>query len=69
MVSKKTLKEYDFNSIEDYFNMTIESKFNGQLSQAKEQFKKMDKGQKLEFIEFVRLSAPDHYDFFMQNIF
>lgn len=69
MVSRRTLKEYGFTSLDDYFNMTLDSKINGQFSQAKEQFRKMDKGQKLEFIEFVRINAPDHYDFFMQNIF
>jgi hypothetical protein len=68
MISKTTLKQYDFNSLDDYFNMTLESKINGNFSQAENQFKKMDKIQKIEFIEFVRVNEPSEYTFFLKLI-
>jgi hypothetical protein len=67
MVGKNTLKYYELNSMQDYYDMTIESYINGNRNQALEQFKKMNKKQKLEFIEFVRLNYPDNYNFFMAN--
>jgi len=33
MISKKTLKDYDFKSIEDYFNHIVDSLINGQHNQ------------------------------------
>ena len=68
MVSKKILKQYNFDSLDDYFNMTLESKINGNFSQAKNQFKKMDKIQKIKFIEFVRVNEPSEYSFFLNLI-
>ena len=68
MISKTTLKQYDFNSLDDYFNMTLESKINGNFSQAENQFKKMDKGQKIEFIEFVHINEPSQFSFFLNLI-
>ena len=68
MVGKKTLKDYELTSLDDYFNMTLNSRIYGQLKQAKNQFKKMDKGQKIEFLEFVRINAPEEYNFFINLI-
>ena len=40
---KKLLKEYDFNSDMDYFEMIVESFINGQYTQAIDQFKALPK--------------------------
>lgn len=67
MVSKKLLKEYEFSNIEEYFDMVLESRINGQFKQAVNQFKKMSTSQKLDFVEYVRNNSPADYDFFMRN--
>ena len=47
MISKKTLKEYEYKSIEDYFNYIIDSKINGNYSQVKSLIKDLSKDQKI----------------------
>lgn len=49
MVSKQTIKDYDFNTLEDYFNYIVESKINGQPQQAKELYNNLSLKQKDEF--------------------
>jgi len=53
MVSKKLLKSYDFENIEAYYNMILDSKVNGQYSQVKRQMKKLSKKQLVEFHECI----------------
>lgn len=53
MVSKKTIKELDFKTIEEYFEYILDSKTNGQRPQAKELFNDLSKKQKLDFYEYV----------------
>lgn len=48
---KKLLKEYSLNSDMQYFEMIVESYLNGQVIQAKEQFKVMPKQDKKSFIK------------------
>lgn len=50
MVSKKTIKGLDFNTIEDYFNYIIDSKINGQPQQAKQLYKDLSTRQKNNFV-------------------
>jgi len=49
MVSKKLIKSYDFDTIEDYFQYIIDSKINGQKSQAKELYNNLSTRQKDAF--------------------
>ena len=49
MVSKKLIKSYDFETIEDYFNYIIDSKINGQRAQAKELYNALSVRQKDSF--------------------
>jgi len=53
MVSKKIIKSYDFDTIEDYFNYIIDSKINGQRAQAVELYKGLSNRQKLAFNNWV----------------
>ena len=45
MIGKKTLKEYGFNRIENYFDYIEDSIINGNFSQVKDLFKKLSKSQ------------------------
>ena len=50
---KKLLKEYNFNSDMQYFEMIVTSVINGQRTQAKTQFNAMPKGYKKDFIRAI----------------
>ena len=58
MVSKKLIKSYDFDTIEDYFNYIIDSKINGQRAQAKELYDALSTRQKNAFNQWFRVA---HY--------
>ena len=47
MVSKETIKSYDFKTIEDYFEYIAESIINGQRSQARRLVSELSKKQLL----------------------
>jgi len=53
MVSKKLIREYDFKTIEDYYNYIIDSETNGN-GQAKDLIFALSKKQKVQFIEFIK---------------
>jgi predicted site-specific integrase-resolvase len=48
MVSKQKIKDYEFESIEDYYEYIVESIINGQRKQAKELVKQFSKKQMKE---------------------
>ena len=54
MISKKTLKEYEYKSIEDYFNYIIDSKINGNYSQVKSLIKDLSKDQKILLFNYLK---------------
>jgi hypothetical protein len=71
MVGKKTLKEYNSKDIYYYFQMIMESKVNGNLSQAISQIKKLGTKQRGRFIQYC---LDVNYDkksirFFLANLF
>ena len=56
MINEKTLSNYDFDSIEDYFQYIVESRINGQHRQAKELFYALSEGmqgQRADFFEHI----------------
>ena len=53
MISKKDLKDYEYDSIEQYYDMLVESKLNGQFSQLKEQIKELSPTQKKDAIDYL----------------
>lgn len=56
MVSKHTLKTYNFFHIETYFDYIVESYINGQLMQVCELCKKLSKSQKLQCLNYIQNS-------------
>lgn len=59
MISKATLKSYEFDSIELYFNYIIDSKINGQRKQTIELYHKMSKAQKEAFKDWFLNTHQD----------
>jgi len=53
MISKKDLKNYEFRTIEGYFNYIIDSKINGNFSQVKDLFNKLNKEQKSLCLKYL----------------
>jgi len=63
MISKKTLKDYEFKTIEDYFNYIVDSQLNGNHSQVKDLFKKLDSGQKKTFFNYLKGFENLNFDY------
>lgn len=57
MVGKKTLKSYDFQSMDEYYTYIYESMVNGQKKQTIQLYKKLSEAQKAEFFRFLDLFA------------
>lgn len=53
MVSKKIIKSYDFETIEDYFNYIIDSEINGNRSQVQSLIKALSNIQKANFLNWI----------------
>lgn len=53
MVSKKLLKDYQFQGIDNYFGYIIDSHTNGQFKQMKELISNLSKQQKKDFGIFL----------------
>jgi hypothetical protein len=54
MVSKKTIKDYGFQYLTDYYDYIIESEINGQRSQARELINSLSKPQLVYFTDFIK---------------
>ncbi|WP_062052976.1 hypothetical protein [Aquimarina longa] len=53
MVSRQTIKDYGFNSIEQYFEHILKSLINRQRKQAIELAKKLSTAQKVDAVEYL----------------
>ena len=53
MISKKDLKDYEFRTIESYFDYIIDSRINGNFSQVKSLFNKLNKQQKKLCLKYL----------------
>ena len=70
MISKATLKKYEFYSIEDYFNYIIDSQINGNSQQVKDLFKKLDTEQKRLFMAYIQnFDKSIKHDFDLRGLF
>jgi len=56
------LKDYEFQSIENYFDYIIDSQINGNHSQVKDLFKKMANTQKIVFFNYIKFDRQDCFD-------
>ena len=54
MISKATLKKYEYKCIEQYFLYIVDSQINGNSQQVKDLFKKLDNSQKRLFINYIQ---------------
>lgn len=54
MISKKYIKDLEFNDLNEFFNYVLESKINGNYSQTKEFIKKMNNKQFKDFLLFLK---------------
>lgn len=59
MVGKKTLTDYGFTNMYDYYQMCVDSMFNGQRKQAIRQIKTLSKEQRVYFLEYVENTDID----------
>ena len=62
MISKKDLKNYEFRSLENYFDYISESIINGQTSQAKELFNKLNRQQKAQALKYFVCGLSEYCD-------
>ena len=70
MISKATLKKYEFYSIEDYFNYIIDSQLNGNSQQVKDLFKKLDNSQKRLFMAYIQnFDKSIKHDFDLRGLY
>ena len=53
MVTKKLLKDYQFQEIDNYFEYIVDSHTNGQFKQMRELISKLSKQQKKDFVIFL----------------
>lgn len=66
MVTQNKIKGLDFETLEDYFDYIIESKTNGQRTQARELFNELSNAQKKEFFNYV--DTAYYYDQHDNNV-
>lgn len=54
MISNKTLKNYNFENLNQYFNYILDSHTNGQIKQMESLICELSKNQKIEFLQFLQ---------------
>ena len=54
MVTLKTIKDYEFENIEDYYDYVLGSYINGNYGQCRELIKKLSKEQKKDCYEYLQ---------------
>ena len=62
MIGKNTLKNYEFKSIEDYFNYIVDSQINGNSQQVRDLFKKLSSTQKVLFFRYLEQFNRSYFD-------
>lgn len=53
MITLKDITDYNFDSIEEYFNYILESKINGNYSQVSNLIKKLSLNQKKTLLQYL----------------
>lgn len=61
MISEKQLSEYGFETIEEYFEYILDSKTNGQHTQARELFKGLSQGMQGQRANFFEWAETTYY--------
>lgn len=63
---KTLLKLYNFESVHQYYEMVVESKINGQTTQAREQFNAMPKANRKALVEELSQGNNELFMFFFR---
>lgn len=61
MVNKSTLQGLEMETIEDYFEYILESKANGQHTQARELFRELSEGMQGQRADFFNWAETTYY--------
>lgn len=69
MIGKKTLNDYSFKNLFDYFNYIIDSEINGNYNQVKDLFKRLDSEQKKDFINYLIENNISNKDNILKRLF
>ena len=56
MIGKSTLKKYEFNDMGEYFSYIVDSQINGNHSQVRELYNKLNGEQQKEFFNWLKLN-------------
>lgn len=67
MVSRKDIKSYDFDTIEEYFDYIVGSKVNGNFSQVKELISELSKNQKKQFLSYLAGWSDNDDTWYVKN--
>ncbi len=69
MISKKYIKELEFNTIEDIYNYIVDSEINGAYSQVRELINKLSTSQFKDFCDWYEniLPQPRPLNWFIQQ--
>jgi hypothetical protein len=63
MITKKDLKDYQFENIYQYFDYVLESEVNGQKKQVRYLIGKMSQRQRNQFAVWLENECPFHHSF------
>ncbi|MAF50769.1 MAG: hypothetical protein CMH64_01630 [Nanoarchaeota archaeon] len=61
VIGKNTLKLYEYDNIEQYFNYIIESYLNGNLGQVRDLIKDLSNDQKKDFLMYLKYDNIKDY--------
>ena len=61
VIGKNTLKLYEYDNIEQYFNYIIESYLNGNLGQVRDLIKDLRNDQKKDFLMYLKYDNIKDY--------
>ena len=68
MISKKDIHDYDFNSIEEYFNYIIDLITNAKKEQAVNLIRELSKAQRLDAYRYYTSAQSGEYSEFYDNV-
>jgi len=66
MLSKKEIKEYGFENVNEYIEYIIDSEINGQRSQVRKLIKKLSSKQKKDALSYIELTYESCNGFDME---
>ena len=68
MISKKELKDYEIKTIEEFYNIILESNINGNYAQTKNYIKKLSDEQFYLFLNYIKDQTEDNNTFLKMRL-